>query len=73
MFYHRTVRGHNNSWAALSTCDGLVGVFNDGIEMYHVQRVPDTDPEANGVNPGIGGRHFLYKHSGKSAEKSFLA
>jgi hypothetical protein len=65
-FNRRTVRGRNNSWAAVSTCDGLYGLFHDGSEMFHVEKVPDDDDVNNGTT-GITGAHFLYRHSGMTS------
>ncbi|XP_060528706.1 disintegrin and metalloproteinase domain-containing protein 12 [Cylas formicarius] len=55
--YNGKVRGKQNSWVALSTCDGLSGVIFDGIEMRYIER--------NSKNLGLSveDAHFLYKHS----------
>ena len=58
----RTVRGQNQSWAALSTCEGLVGIFHDGTEMFHIEKVPDLNATVDAGD--ISGQHYLYKHSG---------
>ena len=64
------MRGQNNSWAALSTCDGLRGLFHDGSEMFHLEKVPDLNETF--VAGDISGQHFLYKHSGNNQVKLFL-
>lgn len=38
-YYHGHVRGVNGSWAALSTCHGLHGMFSDGNFSYGIEPV----------------------------------
>lgn len=38
-YYHGRVRGINGSWAALSTCHGLQGMFCDGNFSYGIEPV----------------------------------
>ncbi|KAL3182995.1 hypothetical protein MRX96_006788 [Rhipicephalus microplus] len=39
-YYHGTVRGQNNSWVAVSTCNGLSGVVFDGKEIHYIHPDP---------------------------------
>uniref|UniRef100_A0AAX7TD28 ADAM metallopeptidase domain 23a n=1 Tax=Astatotilapia calliptera TaxID=8154 RepID=A0AAX7TD28_ASTCA len=36
-YYHGQVRGNDNSHAALSTCNGLHGMFDDGVHVYLIE------------------------------------
>ncbi|XP_056433724.1 LOW QUALITY PROTEIN: disintegrin and metalloproteinase domain-containing protein 11-like [Gadus chalcogrammus] len=36
-YYHGRLRGEHRSWAALSTCHGLRGMFSDGTSFYGVE------------------------------------
>lgn len=55
--YQGKVRGVEDSWAAISTCQGgLKGVVFDGKELNHIEQAHD-DYE------GLGDLHYLYKHS----------
>ncbi|XP_043931961.1 disintegrin and metalloproteinase domain-containing protein 23 isoform X1 [Protopterus annectens] len=36
-YYHGEIRRNNGSKAALSTCDGLHGMFDDGLYMYMIE------------------------------------
>ncbi|XP_061564362.1 disintegrin and metalloproteinase domain-containing protein 11 isoform X2 [Cololabis saira] len=42
-YYHGQVRGLPGSWAALSTCDGLQGMFSDGNFSYGIKPVGSSD------------------------------
>lgn len=54
--YTGKVRGKLDSWAAISTCDGLSGVFYDGTELHYVEK-------DNAIDNTSDVSHFLYKHS----------
>uniref|UniRef100_A0A671XZR6 ADAM metallopeptidase domain 23 n=1 Tax=Sparus aurata TaxID=8175 RepID=A0A671XZR6_SPAAU len=41
-YYHGQVRGNENSRAALSTCNGLHGMFDDGVYMYLIEPLQQT-------------------------------
>ncbi|XP_067370828.1 disintegrin and metalloproteinase domain-containing protein 23 isoform X4 [Channa argus] len=41
-YYHGEVRGNNNSQVALSTCNGLHGMFDDGVYMYLIEPLQQT-------------------------------
>uniref|UniRef100_A0A9J8D489 ADAM metallopeptidase domain 23 n=1 Tax=Cyprinus carpio carpio TaxID=630221 RepID=A0A9J8D489_CYPCA len=36
-YYHGQIRGNDNSRAALSTCNGLHGMFDDGVHVYTIE------------------------------------
>ncbi|CAG9821991.1 unnamed protein product, partial [Phaedon cochleariae] len=55
--YIGKVRGKPDSWAAISTCEGMTGVIFDGRELHYVEK-----ERSSGRNP-IESPHFMYKHS----------
>ncbi|XP_049859100.1 pneumococcal serine-rich repeat protein [Schistocerca gregaria] len=68
--YQGKLRGYSNSWAAISTCNGLRGVIFDGEQMHYLERGPaDTEIEDAGGGGDGDGRseelesHILYSHS----------
>uniref|UniRef100_A0A673API2 ADAM metallopeptidase domain 11 n=1 Tax=Sphaeramia orbicularis TaxID=375764 RepID=A0A673API2_9TELE len=48
-YYHGRVRGLPGSWAALSTCHGLQGMFSDGNFSYGIEPLGDGE-----VSQGFG-------------------
>ena len=51
--YNGHIRGgHPDSWAAVSTCDGINGVIFDGTEYHHIEKAAADNAT-----------HFLYKQS----------
>lgn len=59
--YKGVVHGEPHSWAAISTCRGIRGVFYDGNELFHIEKVPDTNKTI--AVGDVSGAHYLYKHS----------
>ncbi|XP_064171016.1 disintegrin and metalloproteinase domain-containing protein 11-like isoform X3 [Anguilla rostrata] len=45
-YYHGRVRGVPGSWAALSTCHGLSGMFSDGQFSYGIEPALDSSDQA---------------------------
>ncbi|XP_039673901.1 disintegrin and metalloproteinase domain-containing protein 23 isoform X6 [Perca fluviatilis] len=41
-YYHGQVRGNDNSHVALSTCNGLHGMFDDGVYVYLIEPLQQT-------------------------------
>ncbi|XP_068602037.1 disintegrin and metalloproteinase domain-containing protein 23 [Brachionichthys hirsutus] len=41
-YYHGQVRGNDDSRAALSTCNGLHGMFDDGVYLYLIEPLQQT-------------------------------
>uniref|UniRef100_A0A3Q3RTY8 ADAM metallopeptidase domain 23 n=1 Tax=Mastacembelus armatus TaxID=205130 RepID=A0A3Q3RTY8_9TELE len=41
-YYHGEVRGSDNSHVALSTCNGLHGMFDDGVYVYLIEPLHQT-------------------------------
>uniref|UniRef100_A0A8C6PFP3 ADAM metallopeptidase domain 23 n=1 Tax=Nothobranchius furzeri TaxID=105023 RepID=A0A8C6PFP3_NOTFU len=41
-YYHGQVRGSDNSQVALSTCNGLHGMFDDGVHVYLIEPLHQT-------------------------------
>ncbi|XP_056610820.1 disintegrin and metalloproteinase domain-containing protein 23 isoform X1 [Triplophysa dalaica] len=41
-YYHGQIRGNEESTVALSTCNGLHGMFDDGIHMYTIEPLKQT-------------------------------
>ncbi|XP_029109701.1 disintegrin and metalloproteinase domain-containing protein 11 isoform X1 [Scleropages formosus] len=53
-YYHGRLRDVPNSWAALSTCHGLYGMFSDGIFSYGIEPILSGNERA-------GNLHMVYK------------
>ncbi|XP_035385324.1 disintegrin and metalloproteinase domain-containing protein 11-like isoform X2 [Electrophorus electricus] len=49
-YYHGTLREIPGSWAALSTCHGLCGVFSDGLYSYNVEPLLNFIDQASGAH-----------------------
>ncbi|KAL6474818.1 hypothetical protein MHYP_G00158580 [Metynnis hypsauchen] len=49
-YYHGVLRGLKGSWAALSTCHGLWGMFSDGNFSYGIEPVQNSDMQAQNVH-----------------------
>nr|XP_061837848.1 disintegrin and metalloproteinase domain-containing protein 11-like isoform X2 [Nerophis lumbriciformis] len=49
-YYQGSLRGVTNSWAALSTCHGLCGVFSDGLFSYGIEPVHNDSNQENGAH-----------------------
>ncbi|XP_048390396.2 disintegrin and metalloproteinase domain-containing protein 23-like isoform X1 [Stegostoma tigrinum] len=52
-YYHGQIRGNAKSKVALSTCDGLHGMFDDGNYMYIIEPLTQTHTEENSARPHI--------------------
>ncbi|KAJ1523183.1 hypothetical protein ONE63_001072 [Megalurothrips usitatus] len=59
--YQGSLRGIRNSWAAVSTCNGLSGVVFDGQEVHYMEPVGGKLEILNGSNSL--GATYHYKHS----------
>lgn len=53
-YYHGRVRGARGSWAALSTCHGLQGMFSDGNFSYGIEPVNTAGDHVVCRLPGLG-------------------
>ncbi|XP_061700980.1 disintegrin and metalloproteinase domain-containing protein 11-like isoform X4 [Syngnathoides biaculeatus] len=49
-YYQGRLRGVPESWAALSTCHGLCGMFSDGIFSYGIEPFYNGSNEENGAH-----------------------
>ncbi|XP_066554662.1 disintegrin and metalloproteinase domain-containing protein 11 isoform X2 [Amia ocellicauda] len=49
-YYHGHVRGLPGSFAAISTCHGLHGMFSDGVFSYGIEPVSDDRMEGNNAH-----------------------
>ncbi|XP_019752795.1 disintegrin and metalloproteinase domain-containing protein 11-like isoform X2 [Hippocampus comes] len=49
-YYQGRLRGVPESWAALSTCHGLCGMFSDGLFSYGIEPVHTDNNEENGAH-----------------------
>ncbi|GFS75257.1 disintegrin and metalloproteinase domain-containing protein 12 [Nephila pilipes] len=56
-YYQGHMRGINNSWAAVSTCNGISGVIYDGQDLHYIQ--PDNNSDKT---------HFLFRASDLKAQ-----
>uniref|UniRef100_A0A1B6KWF3 Peptidase M12B domain-containing protein n=1 Tax=Graphocephala atropunctata TaxID=36148 RepID=A0A1B6KWF3_9HEMI len=54
--YQGKLRGVSDSWAAVSTCNGLRGVVYDGKELHYLERATNSS-QIHNVD------HYLYSHS----------
>ncbi|KAM6934719.1 disintegrin and metalloproteinase domain-containing protein 23 isoform 3-T3 [Xenentodon cancila] len=50
-YYHGQVRGSDNSHVALSTCNGLHGMFDDGVHVYLIEPLHQTHSIDTGARP----------------------
>ncbi|XP_048834413.1 disintegrin and metalloproteinase domain-containing protein 23 isoform X1 [Brienomyrus brachyistius] len=50
-YYHGQVRGNTNSRVALSTCNGLHGMFDDGLHMYVIEPLHQTHSMDTAARP----------------------
>ncbi|XP_054288556.1 disintegrin and metalloproteinase domain-containing protein 12 [Macrosteles quadrilineatus] len=53
--YQGRLRGVPDSWAAVSTCQGLRGVVYDGDQLHYLERATDS-PDVHDTD------HYLYSH-----------
>eukprot|EP00062_Callorhinchus_milii_P006396 gi/632946902/ref/XP_007888790.1/ PREDICTED: disintegrin and metalloproteinase domain-containing protein 23 isoform X2 [Callorhinchus milii] len=58
-YYQGQIRGNNKSKVALSTCDGLHGMFDDGNYMYVIEPMSQTHTEGDSARP-----HILHRMPG---------
>ncbi|XP_026151456.1 disintegrin and metalloproteinase domain-containing protein 23 isoform X1 [Mastacembelus armatus] len=52
-YYHGEVRGSDNSHVALSTCNGLHGMFDDGVYVYLIEPLHQTHSIDTAARPHI--------------------
>ncbi|XP_029113572.1 disintegrin and metalloproteinase domain-containing protein 23 [Scleropages formosus] len=50
-YYHGQVRGNKHSYVALSTCNGLHGFFDDGLYVYLIEPLQQTQFIATAARP----------------------
>ncbi|XP_024142916.1 disintegrin and metalloproteinase domain-containing protein 23 isoform X1 [Oryzias melastigma] len=50
-YYHGQVRGNDNSHVALSTCNGLQGMFDDGVHAYLIEPLHLTHSVDSAARP----------------------
>ncbi|XP_035688311.1 disintegrin and metalloproteinase domain-containing protein 11-like isoform X5 [Branchiostoma floridae] len=64
-YYHGRIRGRPGSTVALSTCNGLLGMFDDGDSLYFIRPSDDQDvvPEKNGQ------LHIVYRTNVKTMQQ----
>ncbi|XP_065225207.1 disintegrin and metalloproteinase domain-containing protein 9 [Planococcus citri] len=55
--YNGNIRGVQNSWVAISTCNGIRGAIYDGQEMHYIENIPVLN-QTKLTDP-----HVLYSHS----------
>ncbi|XP_032687133.1 A disintegrin and metalloproteinase with thrombospondin motifs 7-like [Odontomachus brunneus] len=66
--YRGTVRGHDNSRAALSLCDGVAGYVQTNHGRYFIEPVYQAEPEADGQHV-----HVAYKRDAPHETESSTA
>lgn len=57
--YTGKIKGLKDSWAAVSTCDGMRGMFFDGKDTRYIE---------NGGEEGLDSPHYIYKHEDLTKE-----
>ncbi|XP_078572797.1 disintegrin and metalloproteinase domain-containing protein 11-like isoform X7 [Branchiostoma floridae x Branchiostoma japonicum] len=64
-YYHGRIRGRPGSTVALSTCNGLLGMFDDGDSLYFIRPSDEQDvvPEKNGQ------LHIVYRTNVKTMQQ----
>ncbi|XP_063353473.1 disintegrin and metalloproteinase domain-containing protein 23 isoform X2 [Pelmatolapia mariae] len=50
-YYHGQVRGNDNSHAALSSCNGLHGMFDDGVHVYLIEPLQQNHSSDTAARP----------------------
>ncbi|CAF90779.1 unnamed protein product, partial [Tetraodon nigroviridis] len=50
-YYHGQVRGKEDSHVAVSTCNGLHGMFDDGVHLYLIEPLRQTHSEETAARP----------------------
>lgn len=50
-YYHGEIRGNNDSRVALSTCNGLHGMFDDGVYSYLIEPLQQTHSIISAARP----------------------
>ncbi|XP_078703112.1 disintegrin and metalloproteinase domain-containing protein 11-like isoform X5 [Branchiostoma floridae x Branchiostoma belcheri] len=64
-YYHGRIRGRPGSTVALSTCNGLLGMFDDGDSLYFIRPSDEQDvvPDKNGQ------LHIVYRTNVKTMQQ----
>ncbi|XP_041120086.1 disintegrin and metalloproteinase domain-containing protein 23-like isoform X2 [Polyodon spathula] len=52
-YYHGQIRGNDMSNVAVSTCNGLHGMFDDGTHTYLIEPLQQIHPEESSARPHI--------------------
>ncbi|XP_033901229.3 disintegrin and metalloproteinase domain-containing protein 23-like isoform X2 [Acipenser ruthenus] len=52
-YYHGQIRGNNMSNVAVSTCNGLHGMFDDGSHTYLIEPLQQIHPQESSARPHI--------------------
>ncbi|TNN02984.1 hypothetical protein fugu_000013 [Takifugu bimaculatus] len=68
-YYHGQVRGKDNSHVALSTCNGLHGMFDDGLHMYLIEPLQQTHLSETAARPHRVRRTASFEWNGDSEEE----
>ncbi|XP_072253115.1 disintegrin and metalloproteinase domain-containing protein 23 isoform X3 [Leuresthes tenuis] len=68
-YYHGQVRGNDNSHVALSTCNGLHGMFDDGVHVYLIEPLHQTHSIDTAARPHKLRRTALNLWNNDSEEK----
>uniref|UniRef100_A0A3B3CSP9 ADAM metallopeptidase domain 11 n=1 Tax=Oryzias melastigma TaxID=30732 RepID=A0A3B3CSP9_ORYME len=49
-YYQGRLRGLSGSWAAVSTCHGLCGMFSDGVFSYGIEPIHNSSNQVDGAH-----------------------
>ncbi|TRY88878.1 hypothetical protein DNTS_016952, partial [Danionella cerebrum] len=68
-YYHGRIRGKEDSRVALSTCEGLNGVFDDGSYMYTIEPLRDAHGADGRARPHVLHRMLMLRENTTTPDK----
>ncbi|XP_016100552.1 disintegrin and metalloproteinase domain-containing protein 23 [Sinocyclocheilus grahami] len=68
-YYHGQIRGNDNSRAALSTCNGLHGMFDDGVHVYTIEPLKQNHSMEGTARPHVLRRTTILQQTPSAGEE----
>ncbi|XP_026128162.1 disintegrin and metalloproteinase domain-containing protein 23 [Carassius auratus] len=68
-YYHGQIRGNDNSRAALSTCNGLHGMFDDGVHVYTIEPLKQNHSMEGTARPHVLRRTTILQQTTPAGEQ----
>ncbi|XP_016417170.1 disintegrin and metalloproteinase domain-containing protein 23-like [Sinocyclocheilus rhinocerous] len=68
-YYHGQIRGNDNSRAALSTCNGLHGMFDDGVHVYIIEPLKQNHSMEGTARPHVLRRTTILQQTPSAGEE----